>query len=168
MPVLIWLQDIFLFFFKKKARVFPLIFFIRPIKKMKSFYYEDIQLIPELCVVNSRKECDTTVKLGKHTFNLPVAPSNMATVVNEELCEKLAEKNYFYIMHRFNVDQVKFIKHMKSKNLVTSISVGVKPDDFALIETLKKEQLVPDYITIDIAHGHAFSVKKWLNIFAAI
>ncbi|KAF0851688.1 MAG: GMP reductase [Spiroplasma poulsonii] len=130
---------------------------------MKAFDYEDIQLIPELCVVDSRKECDTTVKLGKHTFNLPVVPSNMATVVNEELCEKLAEKNYFYIMHRFNVDQVKFIKHIKSKNLITSISVGVKPNDFELIETLKKEQLVPDYITIDIANGHAFSVKKMIE-----
>ncbi|UZQ29832.1 MAG: hypothetical protein OHM56_12005 [Spiroplasma phoeniceum] len=99
---------------------------------MKAFDYEDIQLIPELCVVNSWKKCDTTVKLGKHTFNLPVVLSNMAMVVNEELCEKLAEKK-FYIMHSFNVDQVKFIKHMKSKNLITSISVVVKRGYFSLI-----------------------------------
>ena len=28
---------------------------------MKIFDYEDIQLIPNKCIVNSRSECDTTV-----------------------------------------------------------------------------------------------------------
>ncbi|AGM25984.1 guanosine 5'-monophosphate oxidoreductase [Spiroplasma syrphidicola EA-1] len=130
---------------------------------MKAFDYEDIQLIPELCIVQSRSECNTKVKLGKHTFNLPVVPSNMATVVNEELCQKLAEKNYFYIMHRFNVDQVKFVREMKGKNLITSISVGVKPEDYQLVSTLKAQNLIPDYITIDIAHGHAFSVRDMIH-----
>lgn len=36
------------------------------------FDYEDIQLIPAKCIVNSRSECDTTVTLGKHKFKLPV------------------------------------------------------------------------------------------------
>ncbi|AHF61175.1 guanosine 5'-monophosphate oxidoreductase [Spiroplasma mirum ATCC 29335] len=127
---------------------------------MKAFDYEDIQLIPKMCVVESRKECDPRVKLGKHTFNLPVVPSNMATVVNEELCEKLAQQNYFYIMHRFNVDQVAFVKKMKQQGLIASISVGVKESDYQVIDNLKKENLTPDYITIDIAHAHALSVKK--------
>ena len=36
--------------------------------ELNAFDYEDIQLIPNKCIVNSRSECDTTVKLGKHTF----------------------------------------------------------------------------------------------------
>lgn len=28
---------------------------------MKVFDYEDVQLIPNKCIVNSRSECDTTV-----------------------------------------------------------------------------------------------------------
>ena len=41
------------------------------------FDYEDVQLIPNKCIVNSRSECDTHVKLGNRTFNLPVVPANM-------------------------------------------------------------------------------------------
>lgn len=130
---------------------------------MKAFDYEDIQLIPQLGVVTSRSQCDTTIKLGKHSFKLPVVPANMVTVVNESLCEKLAQENYFYIMHRFNVDTVKFLKKMKKANLITSISVGVKEKDFALIEELKTKKLIPDYITIDIAHGHALTVKQMIE-----
>lgn len=130
---------------------------------MRAFDYEDVQLIPELCIVSSRSECDTQIKLGKHTFNLPVVPSNMATIINEELAEKLAEKNYFYVMHRFNIDSKTFVKHMKTKKLISSISVGVKKADYELIDKLAAEKLIPDYITIDIAHGHAWSVKDMIE-----
>lgn len=39
--------------------------------------------------------------------------------------------------------------------MFASISVGVKDSEFALIEQLASADLVPEYITIDIAHGHA-------------
>ena len=44
---------------------------------MKIFDYEDIQLIPNKCIVNSRSECDTSIKFGPRTFKLPVVPANM-------------------------------------------------------------------------------------------
>ena len=53
------------------------------------FDYEDIQLIPNKCIVNSRAECDTTTKFGKHRFKLPVVPANMQTVIDESLAIKL-------------------------------------------------------------------------------
>ena len=31
------------------------------------FDYEDVQLIPNKCIVSSRSECDTHIKLGKRT-----------------------------------------------------------------------------------------------------
>jgi len=130
---------------------------------MKTFDYEDVQLIPEMCIVNSRSECNTSVVLGKNIFKIPVVPANMVTVINEELCEKLAIEKYFYIMHRFNVDNKKFIKKMKEKELIASISVGIKKNDYSLIEDLAKENLIPDYITIDIAHGHSLNVKKMIE-----
>src|SRR5690606_20562386 len=39
--------------------------------------------------------------------------------------------------------------------LYTSISVGVKSKEYEFVETLAKQKLIPDYITIDIAHGHS-------------
>ncbi|EOT44296.1 GMP reductase [Enterococcus columbae DSM 7374 = ATCC 51263] len=131
---------------------------------MKVFDYEDIQLIPNKCIVNSRSECDTTVTLGKHRFKMPVVPANMQTIIDEPIAEFLAENGYFYIMHRFDEEaRIPFIKKMKAKNLITSISVGVKAGEYIFIEQLASENLVPDYITIDIAHGHANSVIEMIQ-----
>lgn len=132
--------------------------------EMKVFDYEDIQLIPNKCIVNSRSECDTSVTLGKHTFRMPVVPANMQTIIDDNIAEFLAENGYFYIMHRFDEEaRIPFIKKMQAKGLITSISVGVKPGEYTFIETLAKENLVPDYITIDIAHGHANSVINMIQ-----
>lgn len=136
---------------------------------METFDYEQVQLVPAKCVVKSRKECDTSVTLGKHTFKLPVVPSNMQTVLNEELAEKLAEENYFYIMHRFNPERrLPFVQHMNERGLISSISVGVKPGEKEAIQEIKDAGEVPNYITIDIAHGHADSVIEMIKFIKEI
>ncbi|CAM9147291.1 GMP reductase [Mycoplasma marinum] len=130
---------------------------------MKVFDYEDVQLLPKRCIVKSRSECDTTVILGKHKFKLPIVPANMITIINEELAIEFALKGYFYVMHRFDFDNIAFVKKMKDKKLISSISVGVQESHFKEIETLSKNNTIPEYITIDIAHGHAKSVKLMIR-----
>jgi IMP dehydrogenase/GMP reductase len=129
-----------------------------------AFDYEHINLVPKKCVVGSRSECDTSVTLGKFTFKMPVVPANMECVINQELAEKLASNHYFYILHRFLTDEqiIEFCKNMKTKSLFSSISVGVNEPSYTLLKNLKELSLVPDFITIDIAHGH--SVKMELMI----
>lgn len=128
------------------------------------FDYEDIQLIPAKCVVNSRSECDTSITLGGHTFKLPVVPANMQTIIDEKIAVYLAENGYFYIMHRFEPNiRLPFIKDMKSRELITSISVGVKEEEYAFIRQLADEQLSPEFITIDIAHGHSNAVIEMIK-----
>ncbi len=131
---------------------------------MQVFDYEDIQLIPSKCIVKSRSECDTSIEFGKFRFKLPVVPANMATIIDESLAEWLAKNGYFYIMHRFNEEgRIPFIQMMQSKNLFTSISVGVKPKEYDFIFELAKLHLVPDFITIDIAHGHSDQVIEMIQ-----
>lgn len=126
---------------------------------MPVFDYEDIQLIPNKCIVKSRSEIDTRVKFGPMTFNIPVVPANMQTVINEDLAIWLAQNGYFYIMHRFEeATRADFVKKMHQLGLFASISVGVKPNEYKLIDELAERQLIPEYITIDIAHGHADTV----------
>src|SRR5690606_30485076 len=99
-----------------------------------------------------------------------VVPANMQTVIDETLAIWLAENDFFYVMHRFDEeDRIPFIQRMNEKGLYSSISVGVKDAEYNFIETLAKEDLVPEYITIDIAHGHSdlvinmvHHVKKFL------
>ncbi|MBS5940001.1 GMP reductase [Clostridium sp.] len=128
------------------------------------FDYEDIQLIPAKCIVNSRSECDTSITFGGRTFKLPVVPANMQTIIDEKIATYLAENGYFYIMHRFKPERrIEFIRDMKAKNLFASISVGVKDEEYSFIEQLEAENLSPEYITIDIAHGHSNAVINMIQ-----
>lgn len=128
------------------------------------FDYEDIQLIPAKCIVGSRSECDTSVTLGGRTFKLPVVPANMQTIVDEKIAIYLAENGYFYIMHRFKPEsRIEFIKDMTQRGLYSSISVGVKKDEYDFVKELEKENLCPEYITIDIAHGHSNAVINMIQ-----
>lgn len=126
------------------------------------FDYEDIQLIPNKCIIDSRSEADTTVTLGEHQFKIPVVPANMQTIIDEDAAEMLARGGYFYIMHRFDEEGRKpFIARMHAQGLIASISVGVKDYEYDFVSSLKED--APDYITIDIAHGHADSVIKMIK-----
>ncbi|MFP3356294.1 GMP reductase [Planococcus maitriensis] len=123
------------------------------------FDYEDIQLVPAKAVVNSRSECDTSIEFGGRTFKLPVVPANMQTIVDEKIAKFLAENNYFYIMHRFEPEKrLAFAKDMQEQGLYASISVGVKPEEYDFVQELVDAGITPEYITIDVAHGHSNSV----------
>jgi GMP reductase len=128
------------------------------------FDYEDIQLIPAKSIVNSRSECDTSVTFGGHTFKLPVVPANMQTIIDEKLAIFFAENGYFYIMHRFQPEKrLSFVKDMQARGLIASISVGVKEGEYDFINQLAVENLTPEFITIDIAHGHSNAVIEMIK-----
>lgn len=128
------------------------------------FDYEDIQLVPAKCIVNSRSECDTSIKFGGRSFKLPVVPANMQTIIDEDIAIYLAKNNYFYIMHRFQPEKrADFIKTMQEQDLYASISVGVKEEEYGFVEQLANQNLIPEYITIDIAHGHSEPVIRMIK-----
>jgi GMP reductase len=127
---------------------------------MKNFDYSDINLIPKMGIVKSRSLCQTSFKLGNNSFKVPIIPANMASVVDMNVCKILAENGYFYIMHRFDIDTINFLKYFKSRGLITSISVGVTDYWKSIILKIKELDLEPDYITIDIAHGHSIMAKE--------
>lgn len=129
---------------------------------MEIFDYDNILLLPRKCRVESRAECDTSVQLGSRTFKMPVVPANMKTVVDEKICTFLAQNGFFYVMHRFDIDNVDFTKSMQSQGLFASISLGVKQPDYDTVDRFVAEGICPEYITIDIAHGHADSVKNMI------
>lgn len=125
-----------------------------------TFDYDDVMLLPEECVVKSRSEIDVTTRLGGNTFTLPIIPANMSTIVNEETCEWLAERGYFYVMHRFDIDAVEFTKRMQKQNYPASISLGIKQVDYDTVERFVKENITPEYITVDVAHGDNGEVHR--------
>ena len=130
---------------------------------MEIFDYDNILLLPRKCRVESRSECDASVTLGNHSFRIPVVPANMKTVVDEKICAWMAKSGYFYVMHRFDLDNIQFIKDMHGMGCYASISLGVKQPDYDTVDELVALGMTPEYITIDIAHGHADSVRKMIG-----
>ncbi len=129
---------------------------------MQIFDYDNVLLLPRKCRVDSRSECDTSVTLGGRSFRLPVVPANMKTVVDQSICLWMAQNGYFYVMHRFDLDNVQFVRDMHAADAFASISLGVQAADYTTVDTLAAEGQVPEYVTIDIAHGHADSVKNMI------
>jgi len=126
---------------------------------MRVFDFNDVRLLPKKCIVDSRSQVDTKVKFGPKTFNLPVVPANMSTIIGQKLANWSAENDYFYVMHRFDVDPVVFTESMHSKSLYSSISLGIKDIDVENIKRLAEMNKNPEYITIDVAHGHSERVE---------
>ena len=127
---------------------------------MEIFDYDNILLLPRQCRVDSRSVCDPSVDFGGRRFALPVVPSNMKTVIDEPISVMLAQSGHFYVMHRFDLDSVAYAQRMRERGLIVSLSSGVKPADHAVIDRLAADGVGADYITIDIAHGHADSVRR--------
>jgi GMP reductase len=103
------------------------------------------------------------VEFGGRRFRLPAVPANMKTVVDENITEWLAANGYFYVMHRFDLDNVAYAQRMRDKGLFVSISSGVKQADRDVVDRLAAHGVGADYITIDIAHGHAESVRQMIE-----
>ena len=123
----------------------------------KEYQFSDIFLKPNKTIVNSRKECDPSVLFGNYKFTTPIIPANMKSVVNDDTCEYLAQRGWFYINHRFCTanDTLQFLERMENKGLMKSISVGVNEDSYALLKQIEVECLCPDFITLDIANGYS-------------
>jgi GMP reductase len=127
-------------------------------------HYKDIFLIPKMSGLPTRKVASTFTKLGNHIFKVPVVPSNMKCSINEKLAKLLSENEYFYIMHRFNVDNFEFVKKANKEGWKTiSISVGVHDKDYIDLENIFANNLRLDFVTIDVAHGHHSFVKNMLE-----
>ena len=130
---------------------------------MKQAYkYSDIWLQPKECCVDTRKQISTNVQLKDWNFKLPIVPANMLCTIDEKLSNILADNGYFYIYHRFE-DTLSFCKNKHNSNRLNSISVGVKKDDYDLINEIFNHGIVPHFITIDIAHGHTDRVRQMIG-----
>ena len=120
--------------------------------------YSDVLLVPKYSFLDSRKQADTTFKLGKWKFELPIVPSNMETVINLNLCQELDRDNYFYIMHRFQ-DVFETVQRLNDYHCkCVSASIGVNEESYQHLQSIMDNNYKIDIITIDVAHGHHVKV----------
>lgn len=130
----------------------------------KKLYYDDIALVPQFSKLESRKDADVSANIGSFKINLPVIPANMKCVIDTKIAHFLSEHDYFYIMHRFDIDNYEFVEKCNKYNWkLISISVGVKESDKIDLINIAGSNLRVDFITIDIAHGHSANMKSMIQ-----
>lgn len=130
----------------------------------ESLHYKDVVLNnPQYSECISRRNISTDIFFIDRVFKSPAIPANMKTAIDFKLAEQLAKNGYFYILHRF-YDYDEILNWVKETDIeYISISVGVKDVDYKLIKDLSKLPRHPDYITIDIAHGHSSLMKDMIE-----
>jgi len=132
-------------------------------EKRIEYGFQEVYLKPKKCIAETRSDCNPSLFLGKYQFKCPVVPANMKSVVDENTCRFLAERQWFYIMHRFGTDNYAFTNSMHDKGLIASISVGVNDDSYAQLKRMKKDLVEPDYITIDIANAYSVKTERMMK-----
>lgn len=128
----------------------------------KALHYKDICLLPQYSNLKTRKNADVSVNFLGFKFRLPIIPSNMVCVIDEKRAQWMSDNNYFYVMHRFGIDNYEFVKKSQGWANV-SISVGVQESDRQTLLKMKNDKVYPDFITIDIAHGDSILMKEMIE-----
>ncbi len=95
--------------------------------------------------MNSRSECDTTVTLGKHSFKNACRSSRTCKQLLMKRLRKPLLKMVIFIscIGLMKRRECHLLKNANKRALITSISVGVKEGEYAFVETLAREGLVP-------------------------
>lgn len=145
---------------------------------MEPYYsYQDVFLKPRYSPYHSRSNADTSISFGPRCFKIPVVPANMVCAIDTNLARWMSANDYFYIMHRFNVDHshpvnqdnMAFVKLANEENWKTvSISIGVQEEDKEFLKLIAANKLRVDYITVDIAHAHSVRMKEMLEFIKTV
>ncbi len=127
----------------------------------KSYCLDDVLLVPKHSDIETRKNVDISVDLGKGVkLCCPIVSSNMKSVTEHAMAIKMAQDiGGLSILHRFDDDKYnqleEFKKHFSPNYLRDRVgcSVGVKPYDRLLADNLVAAGC--KIICVDVAHGHA-------------
>jgi GMP reductase len=126
--------------------------------------YNDIALVPRFGVLEHRSHGNTSISIGRKVFQLPVIPANMKCVIDTPIAKWMSFNNYFYVMHRFDINIDEFVRTANSESWpVISISIGASIVDIQTIKSLINDNQRIDYITIDIAHGDSIMMVTALK-----
>jgi len=124
----------------------------------KSYTFDDVALVPQFNNIPSRTEPNLETWLTRDLkIQIPLIPSNMDSVIGEELADILLGYGSIPIFHRFTTfeNQAKWVEKYKTK---TFISCGIQPN--RLVETQKLLDLGAAGVCIDVAHGHSDRMFK--------
>lgn len=144
--------------------------FLFPMAKIKnwqdidnpmSFTYDDVNLVPQMSSINSRKEIDISCQFGPFELKVPIISAPMDTVTGEEMVLKLHEMGALGCLPRENNGDfeinLKLCEKFSKKNVNCLYSVSLNN---SLEKAKKLKKLGAKAILIDVAHGGMYNVVK--------
>jgi IMP dehydrogenase len=121
--------------------------------------FDDIALIPNYNDVVSRKDVDTSVKLGPITLKIPLVAAPMSTVCEYRMCNALAEFGGLGILHRFmSIDEQ--VKQFRLINGVAGVALGIH-DGIERAEALRDAGCF--VFCLDVAHAHSKMAGQFIK-----
>jgi GMP reductase len=111
---------------------------------MEIFDYDNILLLPRKCRVESRSECDASVSWAG------ALPHAGGAGQHEDGGGRIhlrldGQNGYFYVMHRFDLDNVQFVRDMQAQGCLRLDLAGrQKSADYATVDQLVAEGLCPN------------------------
>jgi IMP dehydrogenase len=130
--------------------------------------FDDILIKPKYSEIKSRSNVDTSVHIGKYSFDHPIIVANMKTIAGKEMCQAVIRNGGLAILHRFMDEKEQLliaddiIKGYGHYYFATSI--GVKPSDREMVSRFW--EIGVKIICIDIAHGdslHCMEMCQWIR-----
>jgi IMP dehydrogenase/GMP reductase len=132
----------------------------------KALTFSDVLIIPKYSEITSRKEVDISSSLGGYSVELPIISANMKSITGPSMAIEMCKNGGRGALHRFNtIEQaIEDYKEVRRSNSTCIVSVGVQEEDKERFEKLYEAGAL--FYVIDIAHGHALSMKnmvKWIR-----
>lgn len=94
--------------------------------------YDDVLLIPQKSLVNSRRDVDLSTRLTKNIrLNKPIISANMDTVTESTMAIAMAQQGCIGIIHRFNtieqqVAEVRRVKNYRNAVIDNPLTISYK------------------------------------------
>jgi IMP dehydrogenase len=125
-----------------------------------AYTFDDIVLVPQYNNVPSRTIPVLDSWLTKKTkIRVPIVPSNMDSVIGDDMADKLIDYGSIPIFHRFTTEEQRLLWGKKYGNKCY-ISCGLNDLDFT-IKLLKETDIKG--VCIDIAHAHSSTMKNYME-----
>jgi len=127
--------------------------------------FDDVLLEPQYSDIHSRKEVDTSVKLGTMTtLRIPIVSSPMDTVTESAMASAMIQSGGLGIVHRYNTieEQSKIVKRALKKSAgIVGVAIGVSGD--YIDRACASRDVGARVLCVDIAHGHHVLMRSALR-----
>lgn len=128
--------------------------------------FDDVLIVPRYSNILSRSEVDTSWKLGKFNFSIPIIAANMDTICGEKMAIKMALLGGLGIIHRYmSINDyisiwTRWRLDPRLDNKPIAFAVGSVHSDKERISWCAQ---CADIICIDIAHGDSVHMLDTLD-----